>query len=87
MTDDMNLEEKFNFLTDIVQQLALTIANNTMNTGERQNPPHQTNRPSEDKTLRLDLPEFDGQSHNPETYLDWEASLERYFDFKDTPPE
>lgn len=39
----------------------------------------------EDKTLRIDVAEFGGTSHNPEDYLEWEAWLERYFEFKETP--
>lgn len=87
MNPDTNLNEKFDFLTNIVQQLALTMAHNTRELEERPLPQAPSHRLPEDKTLRLDLPEFDGHSHNPEVYLDWEASLERYFDFKDTSPE
>jgi retrotransposon gag protein len=67
--------------------LAITVANNTIPQEGRHNHPPQVARPIEDKTLRLDLPEFDGHSQNPEVYMDWEANLERYFDFKDTPPD
>lgn len=70
-----------------MQQLALTVAHNTKELGDRPPPQLHNQRLPEDKTLRLDLPEFDGHSHNPEVYLDWEASLERYFEFKDTSPE
>ena len=34
--------------------------------------------------MRIDVSEFGGTTHNPEEYLDWEAKLERYFEFKDT---
>ena len=38
----------------------------------------------EDRTMRVDVLDFDGVSNNPEDYIDWEDSLERYFNFKDT---
>lgn len=81
------MEEKLEVLTNLVQQLAMKVANNTGNHGERQHQHPQNNRAIEDKTLRIDLPEFDGHPQDPEVYLDGEANLERYFDFKDTPPE
>ncbi|XP_057530723.1 uncharacterized protein LOC130809106 [Amaranthus tricolor] len=40
----------------------------------------------EDKTMRVDLHEFDGTSHDPEVYIEWEKGVERYFEFKETHP-
>ena len=57
------------------------------NQGERPQQHLQHNRTSEDKTLKIDLPSFDGHSPDPEVYLDWEANMERYFYFKETTPE
>ena len=37
--------------------------------------------------MKIDLPNFDGHSSDPEVYLDWEFNMERYFDFKETTPE
>ncbi|XP_057543321.1 uncharacterized protein LOC130821549 [Amaranthus tricolor] len=84
---NMDMDERLETLTNIVQQLALTVANNMGNQGERPQQPLQNNRNNEDKALKIDLPSFDGQSPDPEMYLDWEANLERYFDFKETTPE
>lgn len=41
----------------------------------------------EDRTVRIDIHEFDGQSTKPEVYIEWEASLDRYFEYKNTTPE
>ena len=81
------MDEKLEALTNIVQQLALTVANNMGNQEERPQQYPQNNRTSEDKTLKIDLPNFDGHSSDPEVYLDWEFNMERYFDFKETTPE
>lgn len=37
--------------------------------------------------MRVDIPDFDGLSHDPETYLDWEGRMEQYFEFQETPPD
>ena len=42
-------------------------------------------RPYEDRTMKIDLPEFDGLSYDPAKYLEWEGRMEQYFEFKDTP--
>ena len=66
----MDMDEKLEVLTNnIVQQLALTMANNAINNGERQNQQPHGLRTTEDKTLRIDLPDFDGQSQNAEVYF------------------
>ena len=35
----------------------------------------------------MDVSDFGGTTHNPEDYLEWEAGLERYFEFKETSEE
>ena len=85
--EKMDVDEKLETLTNMVQQLVLAVANNMRNQGERPQQHLQHNRNSEDKTLKIDLPSFDGHSPDPEVYLDWEANTERYFDFKETTPE
>ena len=32
----------------------------------------------------MDVHDFDGTSHDPETYIEWEKGVERYFEYKDT---
>ena len=44
-------------------------------------------RNHEDRTIRINLDEFVGLTHDPEVYIEWESSLDRYFEFKETPPE
>ena len=34
--------------------------------------------------MRVNVREFDGTSHEPETYIEWEKGVERYFEYKDT---
>ena len=38
----------------------------------------------DDRTMRVDVMDFDGISNNLEDYIVWEDSLGHYFDFKDT---
>ena len=45
----------------------------------------RNNGNTDDKSLRIDVPEFTGQALNAEEYLDREGSLEGYFKYKDTP--
>lgn len=52
-----------------------------------QPPPITEHRSIDDRAMRVDVLEFDGTTNNPEDYIDWEDSLEIYFDFKDTPDE
>ena len=37
--------------------------------------------------MRIDISDFDGQFNKPEEYIEWEASLDRYFEYKNTTPE
>ncbi|XP_057522558.1 uncharacterized protein LOC130802561 [Amaranthus tricolor] len=58
-----------------------------MQRGFPQGQPHHPNNDQEDKMLRIDMKEFDRQSSNPEDYIEWEASMERYFEYRGTTPE
>ncbi len=51
---------------------------------ERHGPRHHEDDRKHDPSIKIEVNHFDGLSHDPETYLDWEKSLERFFDFKDT---
>ena len=68
-----------------IQQLTQTVAKLVMNQPGGGVPIHQHDRNTKDRTIRIDVPEFGGMHHNPEEYLDWEAELERYFEFRETP--
>ena len=83
----MSADERFAEMTLTIQQLTHTVAMMAMNQQERVAPAHHHERNTEDRTMRIDVTEFGGTTHNPEDYLEWEAELERYFEFKDTPEE
>ena len=83
----MNTDERFAEMALAIQQLAQTMNRMQMNQQERVAPAHNNERTTEDKTLRLDVSDFGGTTHNPEDYLEWEAGLERYFEFKETSEE
>lgn len=40
----------------------------------------------DDRGLKIEVPECNRTSE-PEVYLEWERSLERFFEYKDTPQE
>ena len=48
--------------------------------------PNPNLRNHEDRLMKIDIPEFDGNSYDPTTYLDWEGRMDQYFEFKETPP-
>ena len=83
----MNTDEKLAEMALTIQQLVHSIARIEMNQQERVVLAHNHERTTEDKNLRLDVSEFGGTTHNPENYLEWEAGLERYFEFKETPED
>ena len=58
-----------------------------MNQQENAVPAPNHERNTEDKTLRLNVSNFGGTTHNPEDYMEWEARLERYFEFKEASEE
>ena len=47
--------------------------------------PNLNFRPYEDRTVKIDIPDFDGLSYDPANYLEWERRMEQYFEFRDTP--
>ena len=83
----MNTDERFAEMALAIQQLTHAVTRIEMNQQERGMPIHNHERNTEDRNLRLDVSDFGGTTHNPEDYLEWEAGLERYFEFKDTPEE
>ncbi|CAO2837812.1 unnamed protein product [Amaranthus hypochondriacus] len=77
----MNAEEKRASKEEIIE---------TMNRGFAEfGAPNQerNNRNYEDRSLRVDVAEFTRQSLNPEDYIDWESSLESYFEYRETPDD
>ena len=45
------------------------------------------NQNPKDRTVEVEIPDFDGHSLNPEGYIEWEFNIDRYFEFKDTSPD
>ena len=80
----MNLDEKFSEMTLAIQQLTHTVTKINMNQRERIVHARNNERTTENETLRLDVADFGGTKHDPEDYLEWEAGLERYFEFNKT---
>ena len=78
------MDEMFDEMTLAIQQLTHTVMKIEMNQRERVVPPRNHERTTENKTLRLDVADFGGTTHDPEDYLEWEAGLERYFEFNKT---
>lgn len=83
----MNTDDKIEALTAMVLRLTQTVADLQIPNQNNEQPTVNEPRTLEDKTLRLDIPDFSGVIQNPEDYLEWEASLERYFEYKDTSEE
>ena len=83
----MNMEEKFDASVNMVTQLNVTVTELKNATPKNQypNPTPETTR--EDKSMRVDVREFDGNSHEPEAYIEWEKGVKRYFEYKDTHPD
>lgn len=75
----MDAETKVNNLTDLVGKLTLALNNS----GVLNNPKPTTH----DRTLNIDVPDFGGTTSNPDDYIEWENSIERYFEFKETPED
>ena len=76
---NMDFETRVNNLTELVKRLTVTLNNS----GILNNP-----RPSfNDKSLNVDVLDFEGTSGNPDDYINWENSLERYYEFKETPED
>ena len=83
----MNNQDRLEEIALTVQQLSQTVARLVLNQIGGAVPMPQHDRNTEDRTIRIDVPDFGGMNHSPEEYLDWEAELERYFEFKETPVE
>jgi retrotransposon gag protein len=79
--EPVDVESIINALTDIVEQLSLTIRNSGILNQSK------TNAPNNDRLMNIDVPDFDGTTGNPDDYVEWENSLERYFDYKETPED
>ena len=85
----MDIEERFELLEETVQRLVQGMTNvGLFHNNQIERPPQNPNpKNQEDRTIKIDIPDFDGYSHDPEHYLDWEARMDQYFEYKETPPD
>ena len=83
----MNKEEKFDALVNMVEQLNLTVTEIKNARPQNQQPNPNPEAAREDKSMRVDVREFDGTSHELETYIESEKGVERYIEYKDTHPD
>jgi retrotransposon gag protein len=83
----MNAEERNAIVDDTVQRITqmLTEAGLLKPEGVNNQEGIQNMKNQEDRFLRVDVGEFDGQSLNPEDSIEWEKGLERFFDYRETP--
>ena len=79
----MDHEERFGMLEDGMHRLMIHLGLDN----QVDRPPNPNPRPYEDGTIKIDIPDFDGLTHEPEHYLDWESRMDQYFEFKRTPPD
>ena len=65
------MEEKFDALVTMVEQLNLSVIElkNVRPQNQQPSPNHDSVR--EDNSMRVDVREFDGTSHEPEAYNEW----------------
>ena len=66
----MSLEEKFDALVTMVEQLNLSVNELKNVNGQTQQSKPNFESVKEDKSMRIDVREFDGTSHDPEIYIE-----------------
>ena len=82
----MTMEERFGVLEENMRLVMQTL-NQLRIDNQQDRMPNPNFRPYEDRTIKIDIPEFDGQSYDPGKYLEWEDRMDKYFEFKSTPPD
>ena len=77
------MDARMNNIENSLRQITQALANAGLMPTERPNtqPNHPIPRNHEDRTIRIDIDDFDGLTLDPEVYIEWEASLDRYFEF------
>ncbi|XP_057543336.1 uncharacterized protein LOC130821562 [Amaranthus tricolor] len=83
---DMTMEERFGILEENMRLVMQTL-NQLRIDSQQDRTPNPNLRPYEDRTVKIDIPEFDGHSYDPGKYLEWEDRMDNYFEFKNTPPD
>ena len=83
----MAVEDRLGTLEENMQIVIQGLANAGLLNHNPQVRPFQNQRGTEDRTLRVDIPDFDGFSHDPSSYLEWEERMDQYFEFQETPQD
>lgn len=65
----MDGEDRLGALEATIQRLMQRLDNVAINPNQQEERPlqHQFMRNQEDRTIKIDIPEFDGNTHDPET--------------------
>ena len=82
----MNTEQSFEWLEENMHNMMQAINRLGIN-NQVERTPNPNLRPYKDRTMKIDIPEFDGYSYDLAKYLEWENRMDQYFEFKDTPPD
>ena len=64
--ETMDHEERFGMLEDGMRRLMIHLGLDNQN----ERPQNPNPRPYDDRTIKIDIPNFDGLNHDPERYLD-----------------
>ena len=80
----MTMEERFGILEENMRLVTQTLTQLRLD-NQHHRTPNPNLRPYEDRTVKIDIPEFDGYSYDPGKYLEWEDRMDNYFEFKNTP--
>ena len=79
------MEARIETIEETLHRLVQHITQNERGNQPRQ--PHHPHDDQEDRMIRFDIKDFDGHSSNPEEYLEWEANMDRYFEYRETTHE
>lgn len=72
------MDARMTNMEESLRQITLALTNAGLIPNERpieQNNHNPIPRNHEDRTIRINLDEFDGLTHDPEVYIEWESSL------------
>jgi hypothetical protein len=73
----MDLEGRFEALEATVERLVQGLTLVGLVPNQQPNRPIPNPKHYEDRTIRLDIPDFDGHTHNPSHYLEWEERMDQ----------
>ena len=71
----MDTEERFAMIEEGMRKLMHEI-NQLGRKNQIDRPQNPNLRNHEDRTMKIDIPDFNGYTHDPEHYLDWENRMD-----------